>query len=241
MLLEIDGADVHPQTVDPRVAADLLQAFFELLGRAGTVSGVALHLRGLMIEDKCFLARSEAIEPALASKALEVASGWVNGTEQPDSQQDLDRVRRFNSLARKLGDGVTAKVSLGEKVWDLELNDDLPGLPPSARTSLRVKLVDIGVEPARARFISGSEDGPFSLTVSVEQAEELSRYLNKELDLEFTCRRDRFGKIEDGIIIQHFPMESEDGGEDWLRWLTESGKHWDDVNDPLEELGRRDD
>ncbi len=241
MMLELDGADLHPHTVDPRVAADLIQNFFEMVNAAANVVGVTLSLRGLHIEDKCFLVKSETPEAALAMKVMDLVSGWANGTEPPITKKEQDRVRKFNSAARKIGNDVCAKLKVGEREWPLDLVDHLTDLTPSVTTTLRVKLIDIGASPARARFESGSEEHPFSISVDLEMAEKLSKHFNRHLDLEFTYRRDRQGRIEDGRIIEFFPMEADDNGEEWLSWLKENGKHWDDVDNALEELGRRDD
>jgi hypothetical protein len=240
MLLELDGADIHPHTVDPRVAADLLQVFFEMVTRAATVVGVSPVFRGLLIEDKCFQARSATLKPEAAMKVMELVSGWANGTEPTDTQVDRERARKFNALARKLGQDVRAKLKVGQREWALSLSEQLPDLPPAVTTTLRVRLIGLGADPARAKFVSESEEHPFSLTVDVGMAEKLSKHFNRHLDLEFTYRRDRLGKIEDGRIIDFFPMEADDGGEEWLGWLKANGSHWDDVDDPLEELGRRD-
>ncbi len=240
MLLELDGADLHPHTVDPRVAADLLQVFFEMVARAATVVGVSPALRGLQIVDKCLQVRSDALKPEAAMKVMDLVSGWANGTEPADTQVDSERARRFNALARKLGQDVRAKVKVGEREWALSLTQQLPDLPPAVTTTLRVRLTDLGADPARAKFVSESEEHPFSISVDLGMAEKLSKHFNRYLDLEFTYRRDRLGKIEDGKIIDFFPMETDDGGEEWLGWLKENGGHWGDVDDPLEELGRRD-
>jgi hypothetical protein len=241
-LLEIDGPDVHPDTVDPRVAAQLIATFFDVLGRAARVRGVALDLHGIFIKDKCLQVISHAAAPELAVKAMEVMAGWVNGSEQADSQLDQQEVRHFNSLVRKISKGGSAKLAVGT-TWERQLTptDELPGLPPQATTTLRVKLLDIGVGSGRARFSSGSEDGEISLPVTVEQVEKLRHYVNEDLDLFFAYRRNRFGRIDDGEILDFHPMEVDDQGEEWLRWLTENGRHWDNVADPLEELGRRED
>jgi hypothetical protein len=240
MLLVLDGADLHPHTVDPRVAADLLQVFFEMVTKAAAVVGASPNLRGLSIEDKCFQVRSETFASEDAIRVMELVSGWANGTESADTQVDRDRARRFNALARKLSTHVSASVKVGRREWKLSLADQLPDLQPAVTSTLRVKLIGLDVEPARARFVSESEDHPFRLGVDVGMAEKLSHHFNRYLDLEFTYRRDRLGKIEDGKIIDFFPMETDDSGEEWLGWLKANGSHWDEFDDPIEELGRRD-
>ncbi|WP_164020853.1 hypothetical protein [Pyxidicoccus trucidator] len=239
--LEIDGTDIHPSTVDPRLAADLIHSFFQLLSRAASAAGVPLHLKGITIEDKCFHAGFGTSEPHLTKKALETVSAWVSGEEEIDSKPDEEVVRHFNKLVRQFGKEATATIAVGRWEQQLKLVDPQLPLPPISTTTLRVHLTDIGVEPARARFTSGSEKNPFSLPVSVAQAEELRHHLNEDLDLVFTFRRNRYGDIDDGTVLHFYPMESNDDGEEWIRWLTENGKHWDEVKDPLEELGRRDD
>ena len=104
-----------------------------------------------------------------------------------------------------------------------------------------MRLLQIGVDPSTARFSSGSEESPFSLRVSTEQAELLGQHLNKDLDIQFTYRRGRTGRIEEGYIEQVYPMEVDDDGTQWRGWLTETGRHWNEIDDQLEEVGRRDD
>ena len=240
-LFEIEGTDVHPHTVDPRVAADLIKTFFDLLGRAATVRGVPLKLRGITIVDKCFQLGCDTYEPDFTIKAMEVVTGWVTGTEEPDSKKDRDLVRHLHTVITKFGDDAAAKISVGDWERSLDFTGSLPELPPQVTTTLRVKVLDVGVSPSRVKFESGSEDDPFSLEVTTELAEELGHFVNKELDLVFKHRRNRQGRIEDGEILEYFPMEVDDTGEGWLKWLTENGRHWSGVEDPLEELGRRGD
>jgi hypothetical protein len=173
------------------VAADLISSYFDVLGRAARVRGVVLELQGLFIIDKCLRVQSHVAEAALAVKAMEVFAGWVNGSEQPDSQQDLQAVRHFGSLVRKVSKDGHAKLAVGKWERPLDPVDDLPGLPPQATTTLRVKLLDIGVGSGRARFSSGSEDGEISLPVTVEQVESLRHFVNEEGDLFFAYRRNR--------------------------------------------------
>ena len=113
-LLEIDGVDLHPHTVDPRVAADLIQTFFELVARAAVVRGVALQLRGITIRDKCFCVQSETEAPDLTIAAMEIASDWMSGAEEPDADTDRKLARHFKAVAKKMGEKAHAKSRSGD-------------------------------------------------------------------------------------------------------------------------------
>jgi hypothetical protein len=241
LLLEIDGPNLHPDTIDTRATIELVSSFIELIDKTAAVHGVALHLKGFQTVDKCFRLQLETSTPEYALLAAEELERLVGGGEPPVVKGLADATRRFRKAIEKFGPQTTAKVAVGKWERTLKLVEPASTLMPQTRTTLRARLVRIGVAPINAKFESASEADPFTLHITREQARKYSQYLDQPVDIEVTIKRGLLGNIVDGVVHELHPMDENVSDDAWLDWLTKNGRHWNDIPDHLKELGRTDD
>jgi len=240
-MLEVDGPDLHPTTIDTRAALDLANAFVQLLEKAAEAKGVALGLHGFQVIDKCHATMVRTQDPRAGAVVMEEVEILIIGGRVPPVKGLAPAADALRSALRKFGPGHTFKLAVGDWERVVEPRDSPEELMPQSVTTLRARLIRIGVSPPRARFESGAELEPFTLDVTREQALQWSRFLGQDVDIEVSIRRGVLDNIEDGYVIALHPMDENATPDSWLEWLTVNGRQWDDVEDHLTELGRNDD
>jgi hypothetical protein len=239
--LEVDGTDLHPHTIDTRVAIDLVDAFVKLLDKVAASQDVPVYLRGFTVVDKCFQVRMTTANPEQAQAVAMVLDQIVRGGSIPPMKGLPEATGHFRSSLRKLGPGTSVKVGVGSWSQVLEAGDSPAALLPECTTTLRARLVGISVKPMRAKFDAPSEPEGFSLSITREQAVKWSPYLDQDVDIEVSIRRGPLETIVSGRVVELHPMDENTSPDAWIDWLTEAGRGWGDVEDHLKELGRTDD
>lgn len=241
MLLEVEGPGLHPETVETRAAVDLISSFMELLDKVAATQGLSLQLRGLQVADKCLQLRMETAEVLQAQQAAAELDRLLRGERVAGAKGLAEAVRRFRAAMGRFGPYASFKVAVGQWSQTLEPREVASPLLPRTLTTLRARLIRIGVAPLKARFESASEAAPFNLTITREQAERYAPSLGQWVDIQVSITRGPLGTITGGRVVELFPMDEGAGGSAWLDWLTEHGRGWNEVEDHLKELGREDD
>lgn len=240
-MLEVDGPDLHPTTIDTHAAIALADAFVHLLDKAAEAYGASLGLRGFQVIDKCHCTVIKTSDPKAARTIVEHVETIIGGGRVPPVKGLAPAANKLRTVLRKFGPGHSFKLSLGEWERVLDPQDSPQDLMPESVTTLRARLVRIGVSPDRAKFEAGSELDPFTLSITRDQALAWSRFLGQDVDIEVSIKRGPLDNIEDGYVLNLYPMDNNASPDAWLEWLTSNGRHWDDVEDHLKELGRHDD
>ncbi|HYO59556.1 hypothetical protein [Archangium sp.] len=241
LILEVDGPDLHPTTIDTRAALDLVESFVRLLDKTAEAHGMGVTLQGLQVVDKCFQAVFKTSTPQEMHVVAAAMERLIGGGKVPPVKGLAEAANKLRTSIRKFGPGHRFKIAMGEWERELDPQESPQGLMPESITTIRARLVRIGVSPPRARFEAGSEVDPFTLSITREQALAYSRFLDQDVDIEISIKRGVLDTIEDGRVLHLYPMDENAGPDAWLNWLTENGRHWNDVEDHLKELGRYDD
>lgn len=215
VLVEIDGPDVHPGTIDAVVALELASAYFALLRHSAEASGEALRLEGVRVIDKCAaLAVDARIEgqpdPGAPDEATRIVSllgeldGYARGEPAPSGGEQY--AKRLRTARNGLPHGYSAKVIAGPwkaPRWERPLETTEPeGLDVDETVDLRVRVIGVGGDKPRVRFASDSEPAPFALAVKREVAKELGRHLYDESDVTAIVRRGPDGQIRTGRLFE---------------------------------------
>jgi uncharacterized membrane protein YgcG len=111
-------------------------------------------------------------------------------------------------------------------------------LPAESSLSLRASLVCVGGAKPAARFESHSEDRPFTLNLSIKFAQEIGRYLYRDLDIVARVHRDADGVIEYGQLQEFIPVTNDDATANWRDWYRDYASEWDKAKDIEAALGR---
>jgi hypothetical protein len=225
--VEIDGDGVEPDTVDARVVLELASAYLEML--AG-ISSEPLTFRGLAIENKCMAVASRPSSLNVAEAAAREAAAYLAHQIDPDPMV-REMLRRVRSATRALPDGQRAKAMVGQWEHAIESVDTPLDLLPRAVTSLRANVLRVGGIRPRAMFRSGSEEGTFSLDVTIEAVRTLAVHLYRDVDIVATVVRAPDGRIRGGVLEELTVVEEGDARGAWAAWLQASAPEWSDVRD----------
>jgi hypothetical protein len=239
VLIELDGPNVHPDTVDTQVLLRLAEAYFRLLGKVSEAKKIGVTLVGLSVVDKCAAVMSRSSNGAGARLLTDYAIQIVDGSELAPYGTEM-AANDVRASLRGLPAGYQAKARAGSWERPLRLADERLRQFGWEEVELRVRVVKVGGVRPRAHFDSDSEAAPFVLSLSEDDAMELGKRLYQTVDIEARLVRDHSGEIEDGEVIAVHLLSDEDPKEAWRSWFRRAGRRWGGVTDVLKELGRDD-
>jgi|GEM_PF-3236156 len=229
----VDGPDVHPSTVSARPVLELVAAYIALLEKDADLHGAKLHFSGIRIVDKCVMVASTPSSLDAAKTAARNFHAYSRGAPMPHG---LTRFfERVMEARKRLPSEMEATVGVGDLAWPL-ICLDLSGLLPESTFSGRVRVNRVGGTKAVIRFLSESEDAPFVLTISAEQAPQLGALLYSEVDIEAVILRDADGSIRGGHLVSFEKVTDQNPREAWLAWMAENAPRWQTVEDIDAEL-----
>jgi hypothetical protein len=108
-----------------------------------------------------------------------------------------------------------------------------------AQVSLRATPVHVGGQQLEVTFDSKSEERPFTLDVTTEQARQVECFLNSaEIEIVALVARDAGGLIESGSLVGFEPVADGDATSAWRDWYARNASGWDSTTDVEAELGR---
>ncbi len=241
LLLEIDGPDIHPETVPtPLPYLELATSWFRLATRLADASGQRLRLQGLQVRDKCLAFASTPSNQRLAQAVAARTVRIVSGDEDPPEGIDrvADDVRgRVRALV-----GHTVAVRVGPWVQPLVAPAEAGPEDTWERTELRVQPIRVGGVRTMAKLASRSERVAFTVAVPHEEhARLLGGNLYRDVDVELRLRRAPDDTITGGEVLDVHTIDATDAAqaiESWRTWFKENAGEWDDVDNILAELGR---
>lgn len=237
-LLELDGRDITPETVDSIALLRLADAFFKLTVKLAESSGLGLTYRGLKVLDKCVAVAATPTNPKAAQLTVARAVRVVRGDEPaPVGVEQLTNEAR--RALRQLDPEVRARFGIGKRLQRIRA----PELP-SADTPweiLQLRVIPLrvgGKQRMTADLTSLSEAEPFSVDVQLDEARRLGQALRLEVDVRLKVCRDIDGRIERGEVLEVAPIQDADPAAAWQDWFAEQEPAWEAIEDVGAELGR---
>lgn len=236
--IELDGANLHPHTVEVPSTLELAAAYVDLLRRIAVGKGGELALVGLAVKDKCFQFEVGVDDADLAEASAVEVDRYMRGAllPGPGLAKSTERLRKAAKDQRALGR--TIRISIRDWSEPLEVAAPKFDLLPEAIIALRVKLISVGGAEPRIRVEAASEPDAFDLRVTEAEARELGKHLYLPVDVVAAVKRDAQGMIVSGRLREFHPMQPGDASAEWLKWLDAAGEDWNGVTDILGELGR---
>lgn len=238
-VLELDGPDTHPGSVDPAKFLAFASAYFELVKAIGNDEGIEVAFAGLQVNDKCIeiVSRPDNMDKAevLASESARLISSDGLGGYLGK------RVDSFRAALLAFSDRHFAKVSAGLATYDLTARrGDHPENGPYAVEDMRVMVLSAGGDRPTAHLRNVLDRELFVSKVSKEQARAVAAHLYEEMDVIVTACRNAAGKIVTCTLDEFTPLSDADPTEAWREWFRPHREFWDNVTDIESALGRRD-
>jgi hypothetical protein len=236
LVLEVDGPDVHIDTLDARGVLRLAFAYFDLLERLANDREEELSFIGLRAFEKCgsLATRPSDIEVArlVTLEATAILSSWMPAPY--GLRQSLSEVRAARS-ALPPHYSATVKVS-GISRQIAAAPSEVITRRAFATTSMRAEVIKIGGRTPRAVFKSKSEHRQFTLTLAdTAQATALGHYLYSKVDIVARVARGFDGMIESGDLREFFPV-SKNTQQVWSEWYANNGR-WREAEVPTDDDG----
>jgi hypothetical protein len=237
LLVEIDGPSVRPDNLDAAAALTIAAAYVRLVSEIAEDDGVDLKFTALEVVDKCVAFSLLPSEPDVALHSAKKAVRYVSGAEQP-SKGTITSTRAVRDALHRLPQGQTARVIAGPWRADLSLSAGGARAPVQETVSLRATPLRVGGTRPAVRFESSSEEKPFTLYVTKEQARAVGSYLYRPCDIVALVGRDEAGHIEHGELLEFAAVTDDDPSTAWRDWYQSHAQEWDKILDVEEELGR---
>jgi hypothetical protein len=221
LFVEIDGPGVAPATVDPVGILSIAASYFALLQELADDQGIELKLTGLEVRDKCAAVVCRTSDRGAAWELTGRVAAYVSGmSEWPKGYRG--GIETLRKAIQRLPAHQKARVVVGAD-WEIPLSahDAGDGVPPYETIHRRARPIRVGGKVPAVRFESGSEEHPFTLETSRENAQAIAGYLYQDLDIVARIRRGPDGRIS-GELIAFEPLEDGDATTAWRSWYREN-------------------
>jgi hypothetical protein len=241
LVLEVDGPNVHPNTVDSTQLLALASSYLELLQKMGSEDDRPIKFTGLQIKDKCVAVYVQPDDSGLARSLADVSSAYLAERRLPQGlPQGLTKsIREVQHALRSFPHDHRAKVMVGTWGVDLALPDQIVDPDPAgAVESFRGKIVRVGGKAPKFQVQPAFEETPFSVDVTVEVAQKLAENLYGEVDLVVEIFRSSKGRVYTAKLLEFAIVSDRDPTEAWREWFKPHAQYWDQVDDLEEELTR---
>jgi hypothetical protein len=218
LVIEVDGEGVHLNNLDAPSVLGLAVAYLDLLMRCAAERDEEIAFSGLTAFEKCGSLGTSPNDPELARQAVLDATKLLSRPTKPayGLKVAVDRVRE--SLGR-----LPSHYRTTVKVRGLEraIADEPHVLAerPWAAAKLRARVQRVGGAAPRATFMSKSEARTFHLDLKdKEQATALGKHLYSTVDIVARVARDSSGYIEDGTLLEFYPVAGPNAQTAWTVW-----------------------
>lgn len=220
VVLEIDGPDVSPQTLEAPAFLELAAAFFQLLIANADDDGERLSLTDVRIIDKCVavIARPDRFD--VAHMCVTDALRQISGGDPPKGGAVF--VERTRVAVRRLAPELHAKVLLGTLHLDIVVDADAATEPLDSILSIRATPIRIGGRRPAVRFRSDIEED-FTLDATQDVARAVGAHLYREVDIDAMVRRAADGSILSGRLTSFEPVATGDPRPAWRAWFRSVG------------------
>jgi hypothetical protein len=217
LLVEIDGPDVAPSTVDPVGILSLAASYFSLLQNLADDQGIELQLTGIEVRDKCAALACRTSDRGAARELTGLVASYVSGAKALPKGYRGD-VEQLRQAILRLPPHQKARVVVGPD-WEMPLavDADVDDAPPYETIHRRARPIRVGGKAPAVRFESGSEEHPFTLETSLDDAKAIAGYLYQDLDIVARVQRAPDNRIS-GCLIGFEPLADGDATEAWRSW-----------------------
>lgn len=222
LLVEIDGPDVAPETVDPLGILALAQSYFALLHELADDQGIDLKLTGIYVLDKCAALGSRTDDRDAVQDLTSRVASYVSGTsESPKGYGGA--IERLRKAILSLPANQKARIAVGPH-WavPLSVDGDADDWPPYETITRRARPIRVGGKTPAVRFESGSEEYPFTLETTIDIARAIAGYLYQDLDIRARVHRNPDNRIAGGRLISFEPLDEGDATEAWRAWYRQN-------------------
>jgi hypothetical protein len=216
VLLELNGPNVSPATVDVPSFLDLAASFFQLVKANSDEMAADLRLTGIEIIDKCAAVRARPDAVDVAKECAELALRQIGGDAAPRGA--AQHVERARAAVRALPADHCAKVLIGPWRRSIVVRPDDAIAPLDEVLAIRAEPIRAGGKRPAVRFRSFLEED-FTLEVTAEQARALGAILYSEVEIEARISRDAEGYIDGGRLLSFEPIDEGDPRPAWLEWF----------------------
>lgn len=233
VVLEIDGPEAHPQTLEAPAILELAAAFFQLLMANADDDGERLSLTNVAILDKCvaIVARPDRFD--VARMCVDDALRQISGSDPPKGGAVF--VDRTRAAVRRLAPELHAKVIFGTWSRDVVVDGEEAAEPLDSILSIRAIPIRIGGRRPAVRFRSELEED-FTLDTTKDLARSVGAHLYREIDIEAAVRRAADGSIFSGRLTSFDLVETGDPRPAWRDWfLSVGGDESDDERSGLDQ------
>jgi hypothetical protein len=221
LLVEIDGPGVDPSTVDPVGILSIAASYFALLQELADDQGIELKLTGIEVRDKCAAVVCHTADRGAARELTGRITAYVSGmSESPKGYRgDIETLRK---AIQRLPAHQRARVVAGSG-WEIPLSAHEAGdeAPPYETIHRRARPIRVGGKAPAVRFESGSEEHPFTLETSRENAQAIAGYLYQDLDIIARIHQRPDNRIS-GELIAFEPLDDGDATAAWRSWYRQN-------------------
>ena len=240
MMIEFDGEDVSPTSLDPLTALQFAHSYLVLVQKIAAEEGKTLQFTGLTVEDKCAALATTVSSITTADRASAKARKFL---KRPKTvPQPLEKVTRSVIDARKALPTKYTTTVITKIKRKVELTEfSTPDASERCREaiSMRATVMAVGGKTKpKVTFDSIAEDRQFTLTATKEMAKQIARYLYDEVDIVAIIERDTYQRILDGELREFHVLQSDDPIGVWDKWYAENNQEWSQVDNVEEEIGR---
>ena len=238
-LLELNGPGVAPASVDSAKLLAFASAYLDLLVRMASEEEDPISFHGLHVIDKCVAIQVRPDDIDYARLLASASASYLSGDRSPRGLGV--NVARVQESLRAFPKDYKAKVIVGPWVQDLFIPETKPlsDLPAAVET-MRASIQRIGGADPRVRFKGMLDRYPFSIDISQAEAIALAPHLYKDVEIVIRVTRTAEGRVSFCELVEFNPISDQDSGAAWRDWFRPHAKHWDDLRDISEALGRRD-
>ncbi|MEM6275249.1 MAG: hypothetical protein AAF735_08425 [Myxococcota bacterium] len=221
LFIDVDGENVHPDSVDPRALLSLASSFFDILEKLASANKHPLVMTGLFVEDKCARVSTRTTDPELASL---VVTQFVKELQLESPRHGLARLfERFHGAFESLPPGVRLAVGSADKVVPI----DLPRFAQSSTfqelTVFRAKVLEAGGETPRVRVRSLLSDRVIRLQGDKDVIARMAHCLYREVDVQAELTYRPGQASDEGTILSFEPLDdSKNDIESLRRWVTDN-------------------
>lgn len=220
VFIDVDGENVHPDSVDPRALLSLASSFFDILEKLASGGKRPLVMTGLFVEDKCARVSTRTTDPEFAALLV---TQFAEEIQLESPRHGLARLfERFQSVFESLPPGVRLAAGSADKVVPI-------GRPRVAQSStfqgltvFRATVLETGGETPRAKVRSLLSDRVVRLQGDKEVIARMAQSLYREVDVQAELTYRPGQTSDEGTILGFEPLDaSEDDIESLRNWVTD--------------------
>jgi hypothetical protein len=205
--VELDGAGIHPPSVDSGLLIRLGAAVINAVDRLLEANGHGpVELTGLEIIDKCAALQFGVPHPKPELDAALEDLPLVVGGIKPAPKGAGESVDGLRSVLRSVPDGQRASIRFDERAVCLQV-PAITAPAASASMGFRCRILSVGGQTPRLRVSCGFQEQVTLTLASKEKAQELSRHLYDELDVRVMARFDENFRIKRARLLTWVPVD----------------------------------